>query len=138
MSLYAEFGSDPSLENDGTWVQFGTGIEVKVRRMNSQKVREAHAKFSAPHAHYERSGRKMPDDVAEEIAINTMAEGVIADWRGPGLVGKDGKQIGSDFNSKVSVLSDPNLKNFRDAIAMASNEQSLFKSASDEEAEGNS
>jgi len=136
-TLYDIYESDPSRESDGVWVNFGPHIEVKVRRMNSQPVRESHKRFSAPHVHYSRSGRDLPEEIANEIAVKVMADAVIADWRGSGLQTRDGEPIPNTFEAKVDTLSDPRLKNFRDAIAVAASDQDLFKEADDREAEKN-
>ena len=133
--LYELYESNPTLENDGVWVSFGKTTRVKIRRMNSQKVREAHKKFSAPHSHYDRSGRDMPDDVTDDIAVSVIADAVIADWE---VLDKGGKPLSNSFKVKYETISDSKLKNFRDAIAYVSTNQASYKSEMDEDSEGNS
>jgi hypothetical protein len=76
---------------DGTWVTIGNGISVKLRSPQSAHSKATRKKLEAPFASLTRGGRELPDDIAENLLIQQMAQSLIIDWRG--VDGEDGEPV---------------------------------------------
>lgn len=133
-SLIKNFGTDTNRENDGVWEDFGEGIKFKIRRLNSDPSLEARKKAEKPYLAQIRKG-KLSDDAAEEIAIQQLALGVIADWEG--VTDEKGTAIKPTDANKLAVLRDERLKDLRMTILQISMDADAYKIELDEDAEKN-
>lgn len=133
-NLYARFQTDKVLEENGVWVDFGDGLEVKVARFNSARSKEVRRRLEKPFKGVFRSGQDLPEDKSTDILVKQMAEAIILDWKG--VLGPDGKVLEPTLENKIKVLTD--LPDFREVIATAALESATFKTLEDEEAGKNS
>lgn len=149
-NLAKQFKTDETREEQGIWVDFEGGVSIRIRRLSSQASIDARTEASKPYTTQIRRGA-LPDDVAEKIAIQQLARGVIADWKGitkrvedadgNPIKGEDGKVQWEDVpysvDAAVTILSDPDLEEFRGEIFQISMNRDAYKSQDDEEALGN-
>lgn len=149
-NLYKQFKTDENLEEQGIWVDFEGGVSIRIRRLSSQASVDARSEASKPYTTQIRRGA-LPDEVAEKIAIQQLARGVVADWKGiqkrledeagKPVLDEDGKVQWVDIpytaEAAVEILSDENLEEFRGEIFQIAMNRDAFKSQDDDEALGN-
>lgn len=132
-SLYEMFGANETTSEEGKWFQFGKTIEIKIRRYKSKKSRKVREALEAPYKRATKFGGNLPEDVATEIAIEHLAEGIIADWKG--VVDKSGNPVKYSKAAAVVLLTD--LPELRDNIAELSLNLDNFRDEEKEEVKGN-
>lgn len=135
MGKFSErYATDTKIEEDGQWVDFGEGVKVKVRRLNSKFSRDVRRKLEKPYTAMYK-GRDMPDSLQEELMIKQLAQGIVVDWEGVEDPDTDKPlPFSSDNAMKVFVA----YKDFRDDIVTASMERATFQREEQKAAEGNS
>jgi hypothetical protein len=133
MSLYDTYSTDQVAEADGVWVPFGAEARVKIRRFQSKPVQLVQQRLQKPYAGLTRAGQNLPDEIAEKIAIQLIAEAVIVDWEG--VTDREGNTLPNTVEAKVQVLTD--LPDFRNAVANASMEREVFRQQDNEESAKN-
>lgn len=133
MSLRDRYNTDQSLEEEGVWVDFGDGLQVKIRRLNSKHSRETRRKLEKPYSTQFR-GREMPDSLQETLLNQQMSKSIVVDWKGvddpyadvkPG--DKDAPALAHSEENVLKLLSDPEFKDFRDDILTAAMERTTFE-----------
>jgi len=132
MDIKKEYGTDASLETEGTWEDFGEGCEIKIARIGNKAYRKYFQKASKPYQKQIRRGT-LSDDKAEELLIDAMAHCIVMDWKG---MQEDGADIEFSIANCKRVLTE--YKDLRDAISDIANSAESFKLAEDEAAEKNS
>jgi len=113
------------MEEDGVDVDFGD-FTVTIRRASSKASQAARKRAEAPHAKAMRR-KELPDAVLEDILVQHIAEGIIADWKG--VTGEDGKELKPTVENKVKVLVD--LPDFRAEVIAISTDMDVFKDEHD-------
>ena len=150
-TLHKQYQTDHDKEESGVWVDFENGVAFRIRRFSSEISMKARREAEKPHTARLRNG-KISDEVAEQIAIEQLANGIIADWKGlyePVLdengkpkIGEDGKPLEKEikFSKKAAleILNDPELEEFRAELIRISIERDNFKADEDEDSLGNS
>jgi hypothetical protein len=131
MSFLSRYKTDTSLENDGVEVDFGDGVSVTVRRMNNKSAQELRRKLEKPYARM----RETPDSVSENILNRVLAEAVVVGWKG--VTDENGNELPFSPANAMKIFENPELRDFKEDIAMASMQRETFKAQADEEAEGN-
>lgn len=81
MGFHDRYYVNKTAEEEGTWVELGDGIAVKVRRFNSAHAKATRRKLEEPHAALMRSGT-VPEDIADDILTKQMSQSLIIDWKG--------------------------------------------------------
>src|SRR5688572_25956454 len=82
MSKFLErYATNKNLEESGVWVDYGDGVEVQIRRMNSAKSRETRRRLEKPYTKGFR-GQDMPESLQEELLNRQLAEAIVVDWKG--------------------------------------------------------
>lgn len=82
MGFHDRYHVDKAAEEEGTWVDLGDNVAVKVRRFTSAHSKAVRRKLEEPHAALARGGQQLPDTILEEILIKQMALSLIVDWKG--------------------------------------------------------
>jgi Asp-tRNA(Asn)/Glu-tRNA(Gln) amidotransferase C subunit len=135
MGKFSErYKTNTSMEEDGVWVDFGDGIKVKVRRLNSKHSQETRRKLEKPYAGQYRT-RDMPASLQEELMIKQLSQSIIVDWEG--VEDPDTDVILPCTQENVTSIM-TRLKDFREDVVTASMTQATFQDVSVAEAEGNS
>lgn len=134
MSIYRKFKTSKDQEQQGVWLDYGDGVEIRIARAGG-----SNKKFLKCAERFQRKYKRqleleiLPNDVAYDAAIQMYAESVVLEWKG--VCGEDDQPLECTRENVVKVLSDlPDL--FADIRAQATNHQ-LFKEYLDEQAAGN-
>lgn len=137
-----EYRSDESLEENGKWTTIADGVEWKIRRMRSKTVSAARDRIYGP---YERAlgprRKELPEAVELQCTINLLAEAVIVDWRGPGMVDDNDAPIPFTVDNVKAVLTDEETgKDLRATVIGLAMDGEFFSPESDDTKadEGNS
>lgn len=134
-SFLDRYATNKSQEEDGVWVDFGDGIKVKIRRMNSKHSRECRARLEKPIAAKFR-GRDYPLEIQEDLFNLQLAHSIIIEWEGVPDAKDPSKMAGNTPEERLAVLKA--YPDFREEIAQASLERATFQDISKKDAEGNS
>ena len=133
MKLSDRYAFDKSAFEEGTWVPLGDGMAVKVRSPQSAHSKAIRRKLEAPHAALTRNGRELPDDIAETILLQQMAQSLIIDWKG--IENDDGTPLeATPENIEATLRKYPF---FRDDVGMVLANRDTFKTRTTEADLGN-
>jgi hypothetical protein len=81
LDLFDIFSSDKESEEDGRWIEIGSGTAFKIRAFGAKAVTDLRENLMKPYQQMLRVGLKIPDDKNEEIGLKVLAGAVIADWK---------------------------------------------------------
>ena len=112
-----EFYTDEKLEEEGTWVDCGDGLELKVTRLFNDRFTRLMAAKRKP------LGRRVDRDpkLAQTILIEVMAECILLDWKGL----KDGdKPI--KFSKVTALDLMTRSRDFRNLVTSCSDDAANF------------
>jgi len=73
--------TDPAAEEEGVWVKYRDGSEVKVARVGNPKFQRRLDAKMRPHRRKEQAGT-MDVDVQNRILCECMSETILLDWKG--------------------------------------------------------
>ena len=129
MDIRQMYKTNKDKETEGTFVEIGGGVSVKIKRAGARNKAFAFAqsKMLKPLQRQIRSGTVSPD-VMEDINISLFANHVVTDWKG---ITEDGKAI--PFSKEKFVEYAKEMPDFFDEIFIAAYEVNNFKD--EEEAE---
>ncbi len=129
------YKTDRDLEDTGVFVDYGDGLKIKMRRLNSAKSKEVRRKLEKPYAKQFR-GQEMPDSIQEMLLNHQIAKAIVVDWEGvPDPENPDKQLACTEENVLMMVEQFPD---FRDDILAASMERATFQREELKAAEGNS
>lgn len=131
MDIKKAYGTSEKLEQEGVWVPLGDGAKVKVARAGNKENRAEIKRLIAPHKVALRND-KLPDDVLETLTIKAMAGTILLDWDG---IKEDGKAVPYSRENAIRLLTE--YKDFRDQVAVLSNEITLYQAEAEAEAAKN-
>lgn len=135
--FFNRYGTDPSLEEEGVKVDFGDGLKIQVRRLNSKHSRETRRKLEKPYTAQFRN-RDMPDSLQEQLLNKQIAESIVVNWEGVPDPDKPDKELQCTPENVLKMVSDPRFKDFRDDILTAALERTTFEKTAREDAAKNS
>lgn len=135
MNFLSRYTTDKSAEEDGQWVDYGDGLEVKLRRLNSVKSREVRRKLEKPYAKQFR-GQDMPDSISEMILNNQLAKAIVVDWKGVPNPEDAEKPLPCTEENVLRMVQD--YPDFREDILAAAMERATFQKEELAAAEKNS
>jgi len=126
MKFLDRYKTDKSLEDDGVFVDYGDGLMVKVRRLNSTKSKEVRRKLEKPFSKQFR-GQDIPDSIQEKLLNQQMAKAIVVDWEGvPDPDDETGeKMLPCTEENILRMVED--FPDFRDDILAASMERATFQ-----------
>jgi len=81
LNLFDIFAVDKESEEDGRWIELGSGTAFKLRAFGAKAVSDLRDNLMKPYAQLVRVGGKIPDDKNEEIGLKVLAGAIIADWK---------------------------------------------------------
>lgn len=105
---------NPAAEENGRWMDANGlyGVAVKVRGLNNSAARAARTKIQEGFAR-----KKMSDAEAERAQVELIADTILIDWRG--VENDDGTALICDREAKIAILSNPEMRLFREAVLLA-------------------
>jgi hypothetical protein len=136
-NIHAIFQTDKNLEENGAWVTVNElyGLKIKVRRIRSKAALQAYENIVRET--YGEGKLRRPQDLSEEDATEVtkrqLAEAVLIDWKNLRDV-DTGETIPY---SKEAALELMEVDDFREFVFQAANERDTFRTAHDEDGEGN-
>lgn len=133
MSFLNKYKTDPDLENNGVWIDFGDDVHVKITRFGTTKSKEVRRRLEKPYQNFTRKGG-IPDSVLEEILMKQIAEAIIVDWKG--VTDEEGAVLDCTYDNRLTVLK--KYPDFRDDVVLAASERDTFKTANVEDGAKNS
>jgi hypothetical protein len=121
IDIFAQFATDETLENNGTWVDMGGGTRFLIARSGNRK----HAKLLSKEVERHRKVLDMNDDLADqkndEIMIDVMARTILLGWEN---VSFKGKPLEYSYENAKKVLA---LRDFRVHVAKLSDEMENYR-----------
>lgn len=123
-----------ALRTDSTRIEAGEwvgdvpsllGLRLKVRGFTSSTYRAAlqRAQRAVPRGELNKDG-SMPVAVQDRVSAQAMHEAGLIDWEG---FEQDGKPVPYDAELARTLLTDPDYRAFRDAVAVAAGEVDALK-----------
>lgn len=124
----SNFVTDAEAETQGRWVDCGDGLHLQVARTGNPEYRKVLNRLMRPHR---RRVGSLPEDLAEQIQVELMAETVLLGWKG---LEENGQAV--EFN-RTNVLRMLAIRDFRDLVWEIASEKETFRAVQLEEALGN-
>lgn len=118
------YSTDKSAEEEGQWVDFGDGIRVQIRRLNSKISKDFRRKLEKPYASQFRN-REMPESLQEELLNKQVANTIVVAWEGIPDPADPKKMLACTPDSVLGVME--KFPDFRDDILTASMERTTFQ-----------
>lgn len=137
VSIFSAFSVDEDLAENGRWFEdvFSAvipNVDVKLRRFSSKHTTATKQRIDKAMAHRAGKDGKYPDDVAETVLINLIAQSILVDWRG--IYDENGVELPCTPQNRLRVLS--NVPEFRVILAL-SNIIDNYRAKQVEQIEGN-
>lgn len=140
MNFHARYAMNPDAVENGTWVEMGDGLAVKVRRGNSAAAKAKRKELEEPYRAARKFNQELSTKENEEIMIKMMAECLVVSWRGVLVTDPD------DPESSVEVPFSPETAeeyfrkypDFREDVATIIFDRDTFRAAATEEDAKNS
>ena len=127
LDIFAQFATDETLEENGTWFQIGGGARVLVARSGNRK----YGKMLTQAVERNKKALDLNDDAAdklsEEIMISVLAETILLGWED---ISFKGEVLEYNVANAKKLLA---VKDFRKAIAQFADDVSAFKFKETEE-----
>ena len=127
LDIFAQFATDETLEENGTWFQIGGGARVLVARSGNRK----YGKMLTKEVERNKKALDQNDDAAdklsEEIMISVLAETILLGWED---ISFKGEVLEYNVANAKKLLA---VKDFRKAIAQFADDVSAFKFKETEE-----
>ncbi len=127
LDIFAQFATDETLEENGTWFQIGGGARVLVARSGNRK----YGKMLTKAVERNKKALDLNDDAAdklsEEIMISVLAETILLGWED---ISFKGEVLEYNVANAKKLLA---VKDFRKAIAQFADDVSAFKFKETEE-----
>ena len=121
LDIFAQFATDETLEENGTWFQIGGGARVLVARSGNRK----YGKMLTKEVERNKKALDLNDDAAdklsEEIMISVLAETILLGWED---ISFKGEVLEYNVANAKKLLA---VKDFRKAIAQFADDVSAFK-----------
>lgn len=127
LDIFAQFATDETLEENGTWFPIGGGARVLVARSGNRK----YAKLLTKEVERNKKALDLNDDAAdklsEEIMIGVIAETILLGWEDLSFKGEVLEYNVANAKKLLAV------KDFRKAVAQFADDVSAFKFKETEE-----
>jgi hypothetical protein len=128
LDIFAQYATDETLEENGTWFQIGGGARVLVARSGNRK----YGKMLTKEVERNKKALDLNDDAAdklsEEIMIAVIADTILLGWEDVTLQGARRWSTAPPTPSKLLAIKD-----FRKAVAQFADDVSAFKFKETEE-----
>lgn len=111
-------------EEDGVWVDFIMGIELKIARSRNPKYQELLRKLVEPQRKDIRDDKLTIDELAD-IVLQVRAKTVLLDWKN--IEDSDGKAIPYSPEKAAEFFRDPELNDFYTFVVAISENADQYK-----------
>lgn len=79
--FWAQYESDPRLEEEGNWVDLGEGTSIRVRATMSVRAQQIMNEVYGPHRADQQAGA-LNAALDRKLTCDWVARGIIVDWNG--------------------------------------------------------
>lgn len=135
VNTYKLYGTDPELEEHGTWVEFRPGVQYKIRSTLSKAVREfEHKLMKVQRPLYLANQGMLPLEQQDRNEITRCARAIIVDWRGQ--TDANGNPLPFTVENAERVMTD--LPRLRNDVLFAASAEETFRRDMQQALEGNS
>ena len=126
LDIFAEYATNDSLENDGTWMEVGDAKFLIARSGNKSYARKL---TKAVERHKKQLDRKddAADKLSDDIMIGVIAETVLLGWEG---VAYKGEALPYTVDNAKMLLG---IKDFRRQIMELADDFDAFKAVAEKE-----
>lgn len=144
MKIAARYGTDPKLETEGKWIDWGEGARLKIARIGNAKYREMLRQEMSQYDSLRRAGRKVSEDDTANAVIKCLAHTILLDFEGIDGEGiniegieftADGKHVA--YSTRNAYLLLTTYKDFREEVATIASDMETFRAERIEEAAKN-
>ncbi len=133
-NIYELLETDTDAEEDGIWVEISDGVRVKIASTDSKRYREKVVQLLKPYRKILQAGGRIPEAKQEQIAIESIVDGLLLDWKG--ITDRGGKTMKFNRENALKVITE--LKKFRELISEIAGEAETFNKHALEDAAKNS
>lgn len=127
LDIFAQFATDESLENNGTWFPLAEGTRVLVARSDNRAYAKLLTKLVEQGRKSLDLGGEVADKKSDEIMVEVMAKTILLGWEGVSFKGVD---LEYSVETAMQVLS---IRDFRKRIAQFADDTTAFKMKVEEE-----
>jgi hypothetical protein len=128
------FALDQAKESEGIWVELGSGIRIKVARMDNPAYTKTLSKAMAPYRHALRANT-MDDDTFHALMARVVGKTILVSFEG---IDYKGEPLPYSPKNAETLLLDPQLKPFYERVLQIANDQDAYRLQSEEDAAKNS
>jgi hypothetical protein len=132
--LLKMFALDQAKESEGIWIELGSGIRIKVARMDNPAYTKALSKAMAPYRHALRANT-MDDDTFHALMARVVGKTILVGWEG---IDYKGEPLPYSPKNAEMLLLDPQLKPFYERVMQIASDQDAYRLQQEEEAAKNS
>lgn len=129
----SKFKQDVNKAADGTWVDVGDGLKLKVARQGNKNYNSVVRTLMKPYKQAIKSNT-LADSVYEDLQNKAISQSVLLSWEG--LEGEDGKDMPYSQETAYDLLSNPAFEDLKSLVVDLSNELETFREAEKEELSG--
>ncbi|MDP6698088.1 MAG: hypothetical protein QGH25_00440 [Candidatus Latescibacteria bacterium] len=126
------YGTDETAELEGTWVDMGEGLKIKIARLNNPNYVKVHNRLMQPYRGQTMRGTMSPE-VTLRITCESLAETILLDWDG---MEYNGKKLPHSTANALKVLTE--FKDFREDVIFLAAEKETFRAEALKEDQKNS
>ncbi len=134
MAKLSAIRTDTGKENDGVWIPFELGIELKIARWNNPKFKALQDTLT--------DRRKvlldkvfLPEEAALDVEKEAVAQTILLDWRN--VEGEDGQPLAYSAEAAVKLFKDPEYKDLYTFVRWSAMQKENFRKQAKEETKGN-
>jgi hypothetical protein len=112
--------TDRTLETEGVWIDLQPGVRVKQARWNNPTYQNRQFELLLPYRD-QFADETAPPDLAEDVAVQCMAECILLDWEG---IEWDEQPLEPTYENRLMVLRE--VSDFRNMLVTRSRERNHF------------
>lgn len=119
---------DQEKANEGVWMPYLKGSELKIARLNNKAAEDHRVRKAVEHADVFNEGGEAAEQLAFEIETEVLAHHVLRDWEGI-MIGKKA----ADYTPEIGIklLSDPKYMDFREDVMRMARNRDNYREASE-------
>lgn len=133
--FFNRYSTDREAEESGQWVDYGDGLKVQIRRLNSKHSKETRRKLEKPYSAQFRN-REMPESLQEDLLNKQVSQSIIVAWEG--VLNPDDPTKALECTPDNILMMITKFPDFRDDVLTAAMERTTFEKAQTKAAEKNS
>lgn len=121
LDVFAQYATDETLENNGTWVEIGGGAKLLIARSGNRKYLKMLGREVERHKKVLDAGDDAADDKNEQIMIDVLASTILLGWEG---ITFKGKALEYSVDNARKLLA---LRDFRAMVARLADDIEHFR-----------